>query len=32
MAFKPQSEDEGALSEINVTPRVDVMRVLYRLQ
>jgi biopolymer transport protein ExbD len=28
MAFKPQSEDEGALSEINVTPLVDVMLVL----
>lgn len=28
MAFKTQSEDEGALSEINVTPLVDVMLVL----
>lgn len=28
MAFKPQSEDESALSEINVTPLVDVMLVL----
>jgi biopolymer transport protein ExbD len=28
MAFKPQSEDEGAMSEINVTPLVDVMLVL----
>ena len=28
MAFKPQSEDENALSEINVTPLVDVMLVL----
>ena len=28
MAFKPQSEDEGAMSEINVTPLVDGMLVL----
>ena len=28
MAFKPQSEDEGAMSEINVTPLVDDMLVL----
>ena len=28
MAFKPQSEDENAISEINVTPLVDVMLVL----
>ncbi len=28
MAFKPQSEDEAAMSEINVTPLVDVMLVL----
>ncbi|MDD5578521.1 MAG: biopolymer transporter ExbD [Methylobacter sp.] len=28
MAFKPQSEDEEAMSEINVTPLVDVMLVL----
>ncbi|MGZ8214854.1 MAG: ExbD/TolR family protein [Methylosarcina sp.] len=28
MAFKPQSEGEGAMSEINVTPLVDVMLVL----
>ena len=28
MAFKPQSEDENAMSEINVTPLVDVMLVL----
>jgi len=28
MAFKPQSEDENALSDINVTPLVDVMLVL----
>ncbi len=28
MAFKPQSDDESALSEINVTPLVDVMLVL----
>ncbi len=28
MAFKPQSESENALSEINVTPLVDVMLVL----
>ncbi len=28
MAFKPQSEEENALSEINVTPLVDVMLVL----
>ena len=28
MAFKPQSEEESALSEINVTPLVDVMLVL----
>jgi biopolymer transport protein ExbD len=28
MAFKPQSDDENALSEINVTPLVDVMLVL----
>jgi len=28
MAFKPQSEDESAMSEINVTPLVDVMLVL----
>ena len=28
MAFKRQSEDEGAMSEINVTPLVDVMLVL----
>jgi biopolymer transport protein TolR len=28
MAFKPQSENEGAMSEINVTPLVDVMLVL----
>jgi len=27
MAFKPQSEDQGAMSEINVTPLVDVMLV-----
>ena len=28
MAFKPQSEEENAMSEINVTPLVDVMLVL----
>jgi len=28
MAFKPQSEDQDAISEINVTPLVDVMLVL----
>ncbi len=28
MAFKPQSSDEEAMSEINVTPLVDVMLVL----
>ena len=28
MAFKPQSETEEAMSEINVTPLVDVMLVL----
>ncbi len=28
MAFKPQSEDQDAMSEINVTPLVDVMLVL----
>jgi biopolymer transport protein ExbD len=28
MAFKTQSDDEGAMSEINVTPLVDVMLVL----
>ena len=28
MAFKPQSDDENALSDINVTPLVDVMLVL----
>ncbi len=28
MAFKPQSENEGAMSDINVTPLVDVMLVL----
>lgn len=28
MAFKPQSEDQEAISEINVTPLVDVMLVL----
>ena len=28
MAFKPQSEDDSAMSEINVTPLVDVMLVL----
>ena len=28
MAFKPQSKDESAMSEINVTPLVDVMLVL----
>jgi len=28
MAFKPQSNDEDAMSEINVTPLVDVMLVL----
>jgi biopolymer transport protein TolR len=28
MAFKPQSENESAMSEINVTPLVDVMLVL----
>ena len=28
MAFKPQSEEESALSDINVTPLVDVMLVL----
>lgn len=28
MAFKPQSEDQEAMSEINVTPLVDVMLVL----
>ena len=28
MAFKPQSESESAMSEINVTPLVDVMLVL----
>ncbi|TRW90629.1 ExbD/TolR family protein [Candidatus Methylobacter oryzae] len=28
MAFKPQSGDEGAISDINVTPLVDVMLVL----
>ncbi len=28
MAFKPQSEEEGAMADINVTPLVDVMLVL----
>jgi len=28
MAFKPQTDDESAMSEINVTPLVDVMLVL----
>jgi biopolymer transport protein ExbD len=28
MAFKPQSDNDGAMSEINVTPLVDVMLVL----
>ena len=28
MAFKPQSNDDSAMSEINVTPLVDVMLVL----
>jgi biopolymer transport protein TolR len=28
MAFKPQSDNEGAMSDINVTPLVDVMLVL----
>ena len=28
MAFKPQSDEEEAMSEINVTPLVDVMLVL----
>ncbi|MFZ2726087.1 MAG: biopolymer transporter ExbD [Methylococcaceae bacterium] len=28
MAFKPQGEDQDAMSEINVTPLVDVMLVL----
>ncbi|MDP3330971.1 MAG: biopolymer transporter ExbD, partial [Methylococcaceae bacterium] len=28
MAFKPQSENEEAMSDINVTPLVDVMLVL----
>lgn len=28
MAFKPQSENESAMSDINVTPLVDVMLVL----
>jgi biopolymer transport protein ExbD len=28
MAFKPQSDDESAMSDINVTPLVDVMLVL----
>ncbi len=28
MAFKPQAEEESAMSEINVTPLVDVMLVL----
>jgi biopolymer transport protein ExbD len=28
MAFKPQSDDEGAMADINVTPLVDVMLVL----
>ncbi len=28
MAFKPQSDDDSAMSEINVTPLVDVMLVL----
>ena len=28
MAFKPQSDDEEAMSDINVTPLVDVMLVL----
>lgn len=28
MAFKPQSDDEEAMSEINITPLVDVMLVL----
>ncbi|PKM10138.1 MAG: biopolymer transporter ExbD [Gammaproteobacteria bacterium HGW-Gammaproteobacteria-3] len=28
MAFKPQSDNEDAMSEINVTPLVDVMLVL----
>jgi biopolymer transport protein TolR len=28
MAFRPQSENESAMSEINVTPLVDVMLVL----
>ena len=26
MAFKPQTEDENVLSEINVTPLVDMLR------
>lgn len=28
MAFKPRSDNDGAMSEINVTPLVDVMLVL----
>ncbi|MDP3933597.1 MAG: biopolymer transporter ExbD, partial [Methylococcaceae bacterium] len=28
MAFKPQSDNEEAMSDINVTPLVDVMLVL----
>ena len=28
MAFKPQSDDDSAMSDINVTPLVDVMLVL----
>jgi len=28
MAFKPQAENDGAMSDINVTPLVDVMLVL----
>ena len=28
MAFKPQSDDDNAMSDINVTPLVDVMLVL----
>jgi biopolymer transport protein ExbD len=28
MAFKPQSDSEDAMSDINVTPLVDVMLVL----
>ena len=30
MAFKTQAEDQDAMSEINVTPLVDVMLVLVR--